>query len=70
MRCVNEKIKGSKAGRHETSPPPVVILSCQMEVAKKNSRFRTSDDQNNCNEKKESKHVIDLVRPERIENKK
>ena len=70
MRGINEEVEGSKAGRHETSPPPVVVFSCQMEVAKKDGSFRASNDQNYCNKKEEAKHVIDLVRPKRVENEK
>ena len=61
MSGINEKIKGSEARRHKTSPPPIVVFSCQMEVAKKDGCFRASDDQNNGDEKEEAKHVVDLM---------
>lgn len=70
MSGINKKVEGSKTRSHETSPPPIVVFSCQMEVAKKDGSFRASDDQNNGNEKEEAKHVIDLVRPKRVEDEK
>lgn len=38
-------------------------LCTQVEVAEQNCCLRAGDDQNNENQKEESKHVVHLVRP-------
>ena len=40
-----------------------------MEVAEKNCCLRAGDDQNNEDEEQESIHIVDMRRPDRIENK-
>ena len=75
MSSVDEEINSGEAGSQVTriqfyfvnhfsvnlpSPPPSVIFSSEVKVAKKNSCFRTSDDEDDCYQKQESKHVVDL----------
>jgi len=64
MTGINEEVNRCEAGCQETSPPPSIIFSSQMEIAKKNCSFRTRDDQNQRNQENKSKHVVDLMTPD------
>jgi len=44
MNGVEEEVDGGEAGSHEGSPPPVVVLSTQVEIAKENGCLRAGDD--------------------------
>ena len=42
------------------SPPPSVVFSSEVEIAKKNGRLRARDDKDNGYQEQKSKHVVDL----------
>ena len=44
MSGIDEEVDGGKTGRHERSPPPIVVFSCQVEVTQQNGRFRAGYD--------------------------
>jgi hypothetical protein len=68
MNRVQEEVDGSEATGQERPPPPVVVLCTQMEIAKKDRRFRAGDNQNDEDKEEKSKHVVHLVRPDAVEN--
>ena len=51
---------------HLPTPPPSIIFSSQMEIAKKNCCLRTCHDQNQRNQENKSKHVVDLKCNEKL----
>lgn len=69
MATIDEKIDSCEARRKERSPPPVVVLRTQMEIAQQNGSLRTSDNQNDKYQEEETKHVVHLVGPNRGKNK-
>jgi hypothetical protein len=68
VTTVDEQVNGRKTGREERTPPPMIVLGAQMEVAQQNCRLRTRDDQNDKDQKEKAKHVVHLIRPQRVEN--
>jgi len=66
---INKEVNSSEPGCQKASPPPSIIFSSEVEVAKKNGRLRARDDKNNSYQEQEAKHVVDLMRPNRVQNK-
>lgn len=62
MTAVDEQIARRKAGREEGSPPPVIILRTQMEIAQQDRRFRARDHENQKDQEQEAKHVVSMLR--------
>ena len=70
MRCIYEEVNGREARGHERSPPPVVVFGSQVEVAQQDGSLRTGDDEDERYKQQEAEHVVDLVRPDRVEDEK
>lgn len=68
VATVDEQIDRRKAGCQERSPPPVVVLGAQMEIAQQDGRFRAGDDQNQEHQKQKAEHVVHLAGPERVQD--
>lgn len=63
MNAVEEEIGSREAGGQEGSPPPMIILSTEVEVSQKNRGFGTSDEEDQEDQGEEAEHVIDLMGP-------
>ena len=70
MRGVDEEVNRGEAWGHERSPPPIVVFGGEMKVTKQNRRLGARDDQNERDEQQKAEHVVNLVRPDRIQNEK
>ena len=68
MNGINKEIDSSKTAREEGSPPPAVVLSAQVEVAEEDGRLRARDDEDQVDDGEETEHVVELVRPNAVEN--
>ena len=44
-------------------PPPVIVLTAQLEIAQHDRNLRTGDDEDNEHQEKEAKDVVELVKP-------
>jgi len=60
---VDKEVNSSEPGCQIASPPPSVVFSSEVEIAKKNGRLRARDDKDNGYQEQKSKHVVDLMRP-------
>lgn len=56
--AVDEEIDGGEARGDEASPPPVVVLGTEVEVAEENGGLRAGDDENEKHEEEKSEHVV------------
>lgn len=50
-------------------PPPVIILVAKLEICHNHANFSAGHDKDKEDDKQETKDVVVLVAPERIENK-
>ena len=66
VTAVHEQIDGGEAGSEERSPPPMVVLGAQVEVAQQNRRLRAGDNEDQKHQKQKSEHVVHLARPQRV----
>lgn len=64
VTAVDEQIHGRKARRQEGSPPPVIVLGAEVEVAQQDGRLRAGDHEDQKDQKQEAKHVVHLAGPE------
>lgn len=48
---VDEKVKCREPAGKEASPPPMIILCAEMEIAKEDGRLRTGDDEDDKHQK-------------------
>lgn len=70
MHGINEQIDSSEAARQEGSPPPVIVLGTEVEIAEQDSGLRASDEENDKYQEQKSKHVVHLMRPNAVEDEK
>jgi len=68
MDTVDGKVESSEATGQKTSPPPVIILRTQMEVAEQDGGLGAGDDQDHKHEEQKSIHVINLTGPNTVED--
>lgn len=68
VATVDEQIDRGESRRQERSPPPVVVLGTQVEIAQQDGRLRAGDDQNQEHQKQKAEHVVHLAGPERVQD--
>lgn len=66
---VEEDIGGRSSGREEGTPPPAMILAAELEVDHDDRNFRAGDDKYEQDDEKEGEEVVDLLQPDRGEDK-
>ncbi|RUS91111.1 hypothetical protein EGW08_001136, partial [Elysia chlorotica] len=64
VHTVEEEVDGCEARCQERPPPPMVVLSTQVEIAQQNGRLTAGDDQDDEHKKQEAEHVVSLMGPE------
>lgn len=67
--AVDEEIECCAAWGEEAAPPPMVILSTQVEVAEQHGRLRARHHQDEEYKEQEAKHVVGLRGPDGVEDK-
>lgn len=60
---IKEEIESGRATAEISSPPPVVVLRTEVEVAEEDGCFSTRDHQDQEHDKQKPEHVVDLVCP-------
>lgn len=68
MDAVDEQVERGEAGGEVTAPPPVVVLSAEVEVAEQDGSLGAGDAEDQKHQKQESKHVVGLGGPDRVED--
>ncbi|RDX68699.1 hypothetical protein CR513_52285, partial [Mucuna pruriens] len=58
--CIEEEVESRRARCEVGPPPPQVILTAQLEVAKHNGYFGTSDNEDGEDQEEEAEDVIDV----------
>lgn len=66
--AVDEQVESCAARCEEAAPPPVVILSTQVEVTEEHSGLRAGDHQDEEHQEQEAKHVVCLRWPDGVED--
>ena len=69
VHAADEQVERGEAGREERSPPPIIILGAQVEIAEQYGGLRAGDDQDDEDEKQKTEHVVELITPDRVQNK-
>lgn len=70
MTAVEEQVHRREARSEIGPPPPVVILSAQMEITQQDCGLRACDHQNNENKEKKTEHIVHLWGPDRVKDEK
>jgi hypothetical protein len=65
---VQENVHCRRPRGQKGSPPPMVILSTQMEITHQDRHLGTGQDQYAKDQEKEPKDVVDLVEPDRVQD--
>lgn len=68
MATVEKEIDCGETGREIRAPPPMVVLGTQVEIAQQNRGFRASYHQNDEHQEQKAEHVVQLRRPDGIQN--
>ena len=68
MHGIDENVDPREAARPERSPPPVIVLRAEVEVAEQYRRLRARQQHDEIDEEQEPEHVVDLVRPDAVQD--
>lgn len=66
--AVAGQVEGREPAGQEAAPPPVVILSTEVEVAEEDGGLGAGDDQDDVHQEQEPVHVVNLRGPDGVEN--
>lgn len=69
QQSVEEHVAAGHASTAKCPPMPLVVLATEQEVDQQHGRCSSCDDHQSVAQEQESKHVIDLVRPQRCHDK-
>lgn len=62
--CIKEKVECRRTCSKIRPPPPQVVLTAQLEIAKHHRNLSTSHDQYNQHEEQEPENVVELMQPD------
>jgi len=65
---IDEHVDARETARPERSPPPVIVLRTEMEVAEQYRCLRARQQHDEIDEEQEAEHVVDLVRPDAVQD--
>lgn len=66
--CIQEEVQSRRAGCQVGPPPPLVVLTAQLEIAKHDGDLGAGHYQDHKDEEQEPEDVVELVHPDRCQD--